>query len=104
MKFMLCGAQMLFGFYAVSPHVVVVGGSGNFHLVNRFLHVVVARFQVMPVMNALGNGDAGNKRQARGENGNGDRLLRSLVFPSQGWISLGVNRTTSSPNSDLRSK
>jgi hypothetical protein len=66
MKFMLCSAQVLFWFDPVSPHVVVVGSAGIFHFPDRFLHVVVAHFQVMPVLDPLGNGDAGNKRQARG--------------------------------------
>jgi len=81
MQLVLGCAEMLFRPHAMPTHIVVVGCAGNFHLVDRFLHMAVASFQVMPVMNPLGDGNPGNKRQARGKNGNGNLLLH--VFSSQ---------------------
>src|SRR5271165_4724945 len=74
MQFALCGMQMLFCLYAMSLHVIVVGGAGAVQLVDGFLHVVVDRIQVMPVMNPIGNGDPGSERQTYGKNSNDKRL------------------------------
>jgi hypothetical protein len=78
---MLGCAEMLFCPQAMPTHIVVVGCASSFHLLDRFLHMVLASFQVMPIMNPLGDGDPGNKRQARGKNGNCNLLLH--VFSSQ---------------------
>jgi len=48
-QFVLGLPQVLFGLRTVALHVVVIGRPGSLHLVDRFLHVTVNRFQVVPV-------------------------------------------------------
>jgi len=64
MQFVFGRAQMFFSLDAVPRHVVVIGGTGTFHLMDRFLYVVVDGIQIVPVMNSVGKCCTGNKRQA----------------------------------------
>jgi hypothetical protein len=50
-QFTLCLPQILFRLGAMSGHVVVIGCAGSFHLVDRFLHVIMDFLQVVPVVN-----------------------------------------------------
>jgi hypothetical protein len=61
-QFVLGRMEMLFSLGAMSGHIVVVGSAGTVHLFDCFIHVVVGRFEVVPIMNPVGNRDPGNKR------------------------------------------
>src|SRR5215469_4480884 len=76
--FVFSRPQMLFCPCAVSCHVVVVRGASIFHFVDRFLDVVMALIQVVPVMHPLGNRDSCNESQARKKNGSSDCFLHSF--------------------------
>jgi hypothetical protein len=69
-ELVLCRVEVLFGFRAVTLHIIVVGGAGTIHFFDGFIYVVVGRFEIVPVTNPFGNGDPGNKRQTRGKNSN----------------------------------
>src|SRR4029077_1901374 len=60
--------EILFGFGAVAHHVVVVGGAGAVHFMDRFHYMFVNCVQVMPVTNLRGQSCAGNEREGEGEN------------------------------------
>jgi hypothetical protein len=54
MQLTLGGVQQLLGLLAMTGHVVVVGGTGAIHFLNRFPHVLVHFVQIMPVPHRLG--------------------------------------------------
>ena len=76
--FVFSRPQMLLCFRAMSCHVVVVRGASIFHLLDRFLDVVMALIQVVPVMHSLGNRDSCNESQARRKNGSSDCFIHSF--------------------------
>jgi hypothetical protein len=78
-EFVLCRVEMLFGFGAVTLHIIVVGGAGTIHFFDGFIYMVVGRFQIVPVTNPFGNGDPGDKRQTRGKNGNCNCFRHNLL-------------------------
>jgi len=61
-QLMLRRPQVLFRLGAVPGHVVMVGGASSFHLMNRFLYMVMHRFQIVPV--TLSNRDSRSEREA----------------------------------------
>ncbi len=55
---MLGSAQMLFGFCAMSGHIVMIGGAGAIHFLHRFKHMVVSPFEIGPIVHFLGHCDS----------------------------------------------
>ena len=74
-QFMLCLPQILFRPGAMSGHVVVIGCAGIFHLVDRFLYVVMDFFQIVPIVNLIGNRDSSSKRQTGRKSRNSNCFL-----------------------------
>lgn len=87
---MLGCAEMLFCPQAMPTHIAVVGCASSFHLLDRFLHMVLASLQVMLVMNPLG------RRRSRQQT-SGTRKERQLqpasscFFLSIVWSDLRVH-------------
>jgi hypothetical protein len=68
-EFVFGCVQMLFGFGSVAFHIVVVGGSGALHFVDRLDDMLMAFVQVVPVVDLCRHGDTGNKRHSKSRNG-----------------------------------
>ena len=85
--FVFSRPQMLLRFRAMSCHIVVVRGASIFHLLDRFLDVVMALIQVVPVMHFLGNRDSCNESQARRKNGSSDCFIHSFPLDLSRLIS-----------------
>jgi len=62
MKLALGSTQKFFRLGAVAGHIVVIGRASAFHFRNRFLHMIVHRVQIMPIVNSLGESCSSNKR------------------------------------------
>ncbi len=75
--------QMMLRLRAMSGHIIVVGFAGVVEFVDRFLHVVMDRVQIVPIMHSIGDGDSGNKRQTHRKNSNDNRLIHN--FSLQFW-------------------
>ncbi len=60
-QLMLGCVQMFFRLGAMPGHIVVIGSAGVLQLMDRFLHVVMDRVQIVPVMNPVGNRDPRDK-------------------------------------------
>ena len=48
-KFVLSGAQMLFGLGGVARHIVVIGGRRTFPFVNGLDYMPVNRIKILPI-------------------------------------------------------
>ena len=82
-QFVLGCPQMLFGFNAMSGHVVVIRCTRMLQRPHSFLHVAMSPFQIRPVMHSFRQRGSGGKRQTGRENCNHHRLLHR--FPSHVW-------------------
>ncbi len=103
-QLMLGCPQMFFRSCAMPSHIVVVGFAGMIQLMDRFLHMFVDRFQIVPVAHPISDRDSSNERQTHGQNGNGNRLLHS--FLSIWWIKFSRHARILelSPTANLLSK
>ena len=59
----------------MSSHSVIVGCLDSFQLMNCFMHVFTDLFNVVPVLNPLGNRDSAHKRQTRRKNSDSNGFL-----------------------------
>src|SRR5580692_103256 len=95
--------QILFRLGAMSGHVVVVGCASVFHLVDGLLYVVMDFFQIVPVMNLVGNRDSGSKRQTGRKSGNSNCFLHR--FPPKVMAIQGTyEHSLCSPTATVTSK
>lgn len=58
---MFGGSQMFFGTDSMAIHVIVIGGPGALHLVNRFRYMLVDIVEIMPIAYLRRHQGAGNK-------------------------------------------
>ena len=63
-------AEMLFGFGAMTGHIVIIGGAGALHLLDSLFRVIVGFLEVGPIMDFLSHGYASRKRETEGHDHN----------------------------------
>jgi hypothetical protein len=87
-QFVFGRVQVFFGFRAVALHIVMIGGTGSFHFVDRFHYVFVNRIKIAPIVNLRRKKSATSKGQT--DNRTDSKELLHGSFLQRGIAKLGL--------------